>query len=68
MLNVAQTERLMKAMQSMRMASADAAGAYGEGQEIDTPEMMVLHTIARTINDCLVECEQLQLDLVPAEL
>ena len=66
MLDKTQTEQVMKAMQSLRMANDDAAAAYAAG--IGTPEMMTLAAIAGAINQCLHDVEQYQTDLVPAEL
>ena len=66
MLSVEQTENVMKALDSLRMANDDAAAAYAAG--IGTPEMTTLETIAGAINECLHTCEQAITDLVPAEL
>jgi len=66
MLSVEQTENVMKALDSLRMANDDAAAAYAAG--IGTPEMMMLAAIAGAINQCLHDVEQYQTDLVPAAL
>jgi len=69
MLTAEQTEQVMKAMQSLRMAAADITAAYNaECQVCRTADTPALEPMYDALTDCLAACEQAQTDLVPAEL